>query len=182
VALLTRAQFLAIDRPAGFADLAAFLVELRAGRIPRTPAMERIAAAFERVLEGRLAPGEIDSALGLRRHRGRREMTAGEVLETASGPLCQFIWNRIQRDRKRGAQARAIEAAVVKFRMDRRGVERAWSRAKPFLEADDALHASAALIREHISAEELAGPLGKLPASQVHGIALARAARTPARK
>ncbi len=131
--ILTRWQILAAECPAGYRDLAEFLDNVQAGRIPQTAAMKRLAGAFERVLRGTLEPADLDVGLGLRRKRGRpRGMTLAELLRHAESPLCSFIRSRIAADpKRRGARARALGVASERFGKDIRTVERAWKAAQP---------------------------------------------------
>jgi hypothetical protein len=183
--LLTREQILAAERPAGFRDLADVIADLRSGRLPRTPALDRIAAAFERVLAGELAASDLDAALRLRASQGRRKRTAAALFTEANEGVCRFVQRHLEADpKRRGAPARAVAAAAERFGLDVRTVERAWKRTLPAREAEalsrrlvQETTLGAAVIRRHIRPEEIAGALGALQWSEVVSIARVRARR-----
>lgn len=186
MALLRREQILAAGRPAGYRDLADFLVDVREGRIPRTGAIERIAQAFECVLVGKVPASDLDVALALRAKRGRREATAADLIDTSRGRVCRFIETAIASDpKRRGARSRALAAAAEKFRLDLRTVERTWKRTGGARELDalwrrlvEASAEGADLIRRHVTAEEMQGEIGRRSWSSVVALARARAEGT----
>lgn len=131
-------QILAEERPVGFLDIAEFLNAWDAGELPKREGVARIAAAFERVLNCEIKPGELDRALGLRTARGRPRLTAADLDREAFGEIVRFIRARIESDpNPRGARARAMLAAADRFRIERRRVERIWARSAPVRSAED---------------------------------------------
>ena len=124
--------------PQGFLLLRDFILEVEAGTIANTRTAKAIAAAFERIIDGR---EDAEHALGLARKRGERKpITAGQQAKK-NGAIWRFITAKLEghatlettgdvfRVRlQRGALTRAVSEAAKKFGTETRTVERIWQQ------------------------------------------------------
>lgn len=186
--LLTREQFVAsaTGRPAGFRDIADLLADLRAGQVALSAGGQRVVSVLEHLFNGEAKPADLDAALGLRAGRGRRPSTLFAVmrgcLEGKNGRIVRFIRDAEANEEPR--ISKAIVEASVRFGMHERNVQKLWGRAQPYLRIEEMLQEfdrqaelGVALIRQHVSEEELKGQMGTLPWREVVEIARARASK-----
>ncbi len=119
---ITRA--LAAGAPPGFADLRAFQNAVEDGHVPPAAVMQRLAAAFDAILDG--APA--DKALQLQR-KGRKPPTGRQLAERVN------VAFRVEQLRRAGATK---DAAIAEVAEGKRGLD--YDRVKKWYEQhrDDA--------------------------------------------
>ena len=119
---ITRA--LAAGAPPGFADLLAFVNAVEDGHATPPAVMQRLAVAFDAILDGKPA----DKALRLQR-KGRKPPTGRQLAERVG------VAFRVEQLRRAGATK---DAAIVKIAEGKRGLD--YDRAKKWYEThrDDA--------------------------------------------
>jgi hypothetical protein len=119
---ITRA--LTAGAPPGFSDLSAFQSAVEGGHVPPTAVMQRLAAAFDAILDGKPA----DTALRLQR-KGRKPPTGRQLAERVG------VAFRVEQLRRAGTTK---DAAIARVAEDKHGLD--YDRVKKWYEThrDDA--------------------------------------------
>lgn len=137
-----REMLLALDvnRPVGHLLLLEYLKALSDGKIPLADVTLQLANAFESIVFDSADPL---LALQLKRRRGERKPESSAELSEREGPVCAFIWQKLEADdHRRGALTRALDAAEdLGFRgrtgskLKRRQIESIWARNRDLYQA-----------------------------------------------
>lgn len=147
--------FAAGHKPAGLRDLAHFLEQHEAGALPRSPEMDRIAAAFRAIFKGT----DAGKALRVVRGVGQKLPITLADRDRKYGQLLRFIEAELAKDKTRGATTRAIRAAAAKFHKGPRRIEAIWGEYQPTRRAlafFDAFNRETAMIRAELTPDEIA--------------------------
>lgn len=122
---MKRRNVLLLGGPPGYRRIAAFLNEYQDGKFARTASLDWLAEALDKVVDAK--PARAPALLDLKWKRGHKQGPSAADYFKKWTPVLEFVDKTIAEDsKKRGAVARALDAAEEKFGKERSVIEKAW--------------------------------------------------------